>query len=87
MSLFAISVKSTLDKFVHDLAVANGYGYADADGSYMSADVIESEAPAQIWSFSHFGSNPVDPFYQLRFEVEAKTSNDISQYDSLTLTS
>jgi hypothetical protein len=87
MSYFPLSVKSTLDKILFDKATENGYGYFDLDGVYMVADKAESvEAAFAMSSFSMVGM-PRDPFYQIQFDVDARTADDEAQYLSLQMTS
>lgn len=80
---FIVAVKSTLDKVVYDIAQANNYEFFDMDGAYMSADIAESTKPALAVSLSSIYEYPRDPFYQIQFEVGARTSEDESQYESL----
>lgn len=84
---FALSLKSTLDKLVFDLATDNSLAYVDLDGAYLSPDVMESTASALAWSLTTFSGNPQPPLYRLEFHVGGKTSDDPAQYKSLDIVS
>lgn len=84
---FLLAVKSTLDKEVADLSIALGKYFFDLDGSHMQTDKVESQNDALACSFSGSNEYPRDPFYQVSFDVYAKTSADVSQYNSLLIVS
>lgn len=87
MSLFPLAVKSTIDKILFDTATAHNYAFFDLDGSYMTPEKTESEVSAITWSLLSLSEYPRDPFWNLQFEVSAKTSHDESQYDSMKIQS
>lgn len=87
MENFALALKSTIDKILYDTASVHGYNFYDLDGSYQSTEQVESENTAIAWSLSSFTESPRDPFWNMQFEVNAVTSNDASQYESLKVMS
>lgn len=78
--VFDVAVKSSLDKLLNDVAVANGWMYFDIDGAYLTPEIVESKAPAIVISYPGLTANPRDPFYAAVFEVGARTADDPFQY-------
>jgi hypothetical protein len=85
MSNFKLAVKSTLDKIMKDVADSLSISFFDLDGVALVSDVFESEASALAWSLLTFHDAPVPPMYFIEFESGGKTSNDISQYISMSI--
>jgi len=77
---FPVEVKSTLDKLLADLAEANNWLFFDLDGGYLLPQIMGSTEPAIVISFPGLTDSPRDPFYNVIFEVGARTSDDPSQY-------
>jgi len=82
-AVWTISVKSTLDKLLNDLALANSMGYYDLDGAYLSPDQAESKDATLISRF--LGVSPAlrDPLYQGSFQAGVSVGDDPAQYASL----
>lgn len=87
MNEFDLSLKTTIDKLLFDLATLHGYGFFDLDGVYQSASKVADTAPAICWTFLSSLNSAKDPRGSLVFEAGAKTTADLSQYLSLEVAS
>jgi hypothetical protein len=81
----SLAIKSTIDKRLFDLATEKSYGFFDLDGIYQDTGSINTLAPAVAWSFQVWAENPKDPMWEMHFEAGARTSEDLSQYDSMRI--
>jgi hypothetical protein len=82
---FTLALKSSVDREVYKLAAENAYEFFDLDGAYLLPEQAESTKPAIAWSLLNIIEAPRDPFYSVHFEVGARTSNDVAQYDSMRI--
>lgn len=87
VNIFPLAVKSTIDRIIFEEAMLQGCDFFDLDGVYLNASHVESAKPAIAWSLLSLMENHRDPYYLLHFEVAAKTVNDESQYNSMTIIS
>ena len=81
----SLALKSTIDKMLLELATSKGYGFFDLDGIYQDTGSINTLSPAIAWSFQVWAESPRDPLWEMSFEAGARTSEDLSQYDSMRI--
>lgn len=84
---FLVAVKSTIDKMVNDMALAEvpAVSYADLDNVVNTAALFESDDDALVWEMLNMDARPQDPLYLLSFNVGARTVNDPANYDMMKL--
>jgi hypothetical protein len=84
---FLLAIKSTLDKFGNDLALAQPAEtkFVDLDDSTAVEAVMASTDDAVVWEMSGFDDHPRDPLYSVVFNIGARTSNDAANYGMLAL--
>jgi len=84
---FLLSIKSSLDKFGNDLALAQPTEtkFVDLDDSTAVEAIMTSTDNAIIWELSGFDDSPRDPLYSVVFNIGARTSNDAANYGILAL--
>lgn len=87
MSNFALAVKSTLDKVVFDLATAKSVQYFDLDSEIFAENMLLTDDSALGWSLVGLTESPMDPLWDIEFDVCGKTTIDPAQYVSLDLIS
>lgn len=87
MSIFSLALKSTLDKVVKDLATTKSVEYFDMDSEMFAENMLLTDASALGWSLTGLSEAPVDPLWNVDFDVCGKTSIDPAQYVSLDLIS
>jgi hypothetical protein len=81
----SLALKSTIDKRLLELATEKGYGFFDLDGIYQDTGSINTLSPAVAWAFQVWAESPKDPMWEVSFEAGARTSEDLSQYDSMRI--
>jgi hypothetical protein len=81
----SLALKSTIDKRLLALATEKGYGFFDLDGIYQDTGSINTVSPAIAWAFQVWAESPKDPMWEMSFEAGARTSEDLSQYDSMRI--
>lgn len=87
MSLFPLYVKSTIDFIASSLALANSYEFFDLDAAAWESELVKSQNPAMAWALSTVSEHPIDPLWQVSFDIGAKVGEDPAQYTSLEIVS
>jgi len=84
---FPVAVKSTIDKLGNDIALAEtpSVKFIDLDNIVNTANLMESDDNALIWSMSVLVPTPADPLYACSFMIGARTVNDPANYDIMLL--
>lgn len=84
---FPVAVKSTIDKLGWDLAQAEAPAvkFIDLDNVVNTANLMESDDNALIWSMAVLAPTPSDPLYACSFMIGARTVNDPANYDIMLL--
>lgn len=85
--LFAVALKSTVDKIGYDLAQAEvpPIPFIDLDNVVNTAELLTSEQNAYVWNMAILAAVPKDPLYSCMFTVGARTINDPANYDIMKL--
>jgi len=85
--LFAVALKSTVDKIGYDLAQAEvpPLPFVDLDNVVNTTELLTSDNNAYVWSMSVLAPRPKDPLYACTFTIGARTVNDPANYDIMKL--
>lgn len=88
MDDFLLYVKSTIDKFGSDLAVAlNVSKKVDLDDIVNTKELLASDDTAIVWEVTMLNDAPIDPLYDLVFSMGVKVTGDPSNYNMMKLLS
>lgn len=82
---FPLDLKSTLDFNAAALATSLGLPFVDLAAASFESDILESDQPAICWEFATIQEVPIDPMWEVTFDLGAITMLDPAQYVSLDI--
>ncbi len=82
---FTVALKSSIDKILVDIALAEGVEFVDLDDAVNTEALFKTQKDAIVWEFNVLQESPRDPLYAAAFNVGARTVEDSSNYDILKL--
>jgi hypothetical protein len=83
---FVLTLKSTLDKVVYDLATASSLLYIDLDGAMFNSGRLLEAQNAIAWALTGFSPYHGNPYlFDLSFEIAAVTAGDPAAFTSFDI--
>ena len=81
MNDFYTKVKSTIDRLAVDIANDLGIGFVEMDDTVNVDEMLASDQDLIVYQMVTMVENPIDPMWDMSFNIGAKTTTDAANYD------
>lgn len=81
MTDFYVEVKSTIDRLAVDIAETLGIGFVELDDTVNVDEMLASPDDLIVYQMVGMEESPMDPLWNLTFQIGGKTTSDSANYD------